>query len=89
MQKRGCKLNDASGRRPVADRQPLVRPQKANQIWSMDIAEGRVIKCLTIGDNGTHEAVAVTPERVIGGHRLTRLLDELAVHRGLPSAIRR
>lgn len=78
---------------PVADRQPLARPQKANRIWSMDFvfdrtADGRVIKCLTIVDDATHEAVAVAPERAISGHRLTRLLDELAVHRGLPSAIR-
>lgn len=32
---------------PVADRQPLLRPQAANQVWSMDLvfdrrAEGRV-----------------------------------------------
>lgn len=77
----------------VADRQPLARPQRANQMWSMDFvfdrtAEGRVIKCLTVVDDATHEAVAVAPERAISGHRLTRLLDELAVHRGLPSAIR-
>jgi transposase InsO family protein len=78
---------------PVADRQPLARPQKANQIWSMDFvfdrtADGRVIKCLTIVDDATHEAVTVAPERAIGGHRLTRLLDELAILRGLPRAIR-
>lgn len=38
---------------PVSDRQPLGRPQKANQVWSMDFvfdrtAEGRVIKCLRL-----------------------------------------
>jgi len=37
---------------PVADRQPLIRPDQANQIWSMDfvfdrIATGRTLKCLT------------------------------------------
>ena len=46
-------------------------------------AEGRAIKCLTIVDDATHEAVAIAPERAIGGLMLTRLLDELAVHRGL------
>ena len=35
------------------ERQPLIRPLAANQVWSMDFvfdrtAEGRVIKCLTI-----------------------------------------
>jgi transposase InsO family protein len=39
---------------PHADRQPLVRPQQPNEVWSADFvfdrtAEGRVLKCLTIG----------------------------------------
>lgn len=38
---------------PVAERQPLIRPKAANEVWSMDFvfdrtAEGRVIKCLTV-----------------------------------------
>lgn len=78
---------------PVSDRQPLGRPMAANQIWSMDFvfdrtAEGRVIKCLTVVDDATHEAVAIVPERAISGHALTRILDRLAVQRGLPQAIR-
>lgn len=78
---------------PVSDRHPLARPQRANQVWSMDFvfdrtADGRVIKCLTIIDDATHEAVAIVPERAIGGHVLTRILDRLAVQRGLPQAIR-
>ena len=78
---------------PVADRQPLGRPLSANQVWSMDFvfdrtAEGRVIKCLTVVDDATHEAVTIVPERAIGGHALTRTLDRLALERGLPQAIR-
>lgn len=78
---------------PVSDRHPLARPQRANQVWSMDFvfdrtADGRVIKCLTIVDDATHEAVAIVPERAIGGYVLTRILDRLAVTRGLPQAIR-
>lgn len=78
---------------PVSDRQPLGRPLAANQVWSMDFvfdrtAEGRVIKCLTVVDDATHEAVAVVPERAIGGHALTRILDRVAGERGLPQAIR-
>ena len=57
---------------PVGERQPLMRPTAANEVWSMDFvfdrtAEGRVIKCLTIVDDATHEAVAIEPERAIGG----------------------
>jgi transposase InsO family protein len=59
----------------------------ANQVWSMDFvfdrtAEGRVIKNLTIVDDATHEAVAIVPERAMGG-MLTRALDQLAKTRGL------
>jgi transposase-like protein len=58
---------------PVSERQPLVRPRTANEVWSMDFvfdrtSEGRVIKCLTIVDDATHESVAIVPERAIGGH---------------------
>ena len=78
---------------PVSDRHPLVRPQKADQVWSMDFvfdrtAEGQVIKCLTIVDDATHEAVDIVPERAISGNVLTRILDRLAAERGLPQAIR-
>jgi putative transposase len=78
---------------PVSERQPLVRPRTANEVWSMDFvfdrtAEGRVIKCLTIVDDATHESVAIVPERAIGGHPLTRILDQLRVTRGLPNVIR-
>lgn len=78
---------------PVSDRQPLGRPLAANHVWSMDFvfdrtAEGRVIKCLTVVDDATHEAVAVVPERAIGGHALTHILDRVAGERGLPQAIR-
>ncbi len=78
---------------PVSERQPLVRPQRANEVWSMDFvfdrtAEGRVIKCLTIVDDATHEAVAIVPERAIGGDALTRILHRLGAARGLPQVIR-
>lgn len=78
---------------PIADRQPLERPQSANQMWSMDFvfdrtAEGRSIKSLTVVDDATHEAVAIVPERAMGGQQLVRILDRLAVTRGLPKAIR-
>lgn len=78
---------------PVADRQPLIRPDQANQIWSMDfvfdrIATGRTLKCLTIVDDATHEAVAVVPEHAIGGAQLTRILDAICAQRGRPQMIR-
>ena len=77
----------------AGERQPLLRPTLANQVWSMDFvfdrtAESRVIKCLTIVDDATHEAVAIEVERAISGQGLTRVLDRLALSRGLPKVIR-
>ena len=78
---------------PVADRQPLVRPQAPNEVWSADFvfdrtAEGRVVKCLTIVDDATTEAVAIVPARALGGLPVTRELDRLALARGLPRILR-
>lgn len=68
----------------LGERPPLLRPEAANQVWSMDFvfertAEGRVLKALTIVDDATHEAVAIEVERV---------LERLALTRGLPQVIR-
>ena len=70
---------------PLADRQPLLRPQAPNEVWSADFvfdrtAEGRVLKCLTIVDDATTEAVAVVPARALGGLPVTRVLDRARGH---------
>ena len=53
---------------------PLARPQAPNEVWSADFvfdrtAEGRVLKCLTIVDDATTEAVAVVPAPALGASR--------------------
>ena len=78
---------------PVADRQPLIRPGRANEVWSMDfvfdrIGSGRMLKLLVITDDATHEAVAIVPEHTIGGDHLTRILDGICSQRGKPAVIR-
>jgi transposase InsO family protein len=78
---------------PLAERQPLVRPGAANEVWSMDfvfdrIACGRSIKCLVIVDDATHEVLAVQPEHSMGGNQLVRFLDQLSGQRGYPAVIR-
>jgi putative transposase len=78
---------------PVVDRQPLLRPEQPNHVWSADFvfdrtAEGRGLKCLTIVDDATTEAVAIVPARALGGGPITRVLDQLAVSRGLPQILR-
>jgi transposase InsO family protein len=78
---------------PVADRQPLARPQAPNEVWSADFvfdrtAEGRVLKCLTIVDDATTEAVAIVPARALGGRPVTLALEALSRSRGLPQILR-
>lgn len=78
---------------PIADRQPLVRPGAANEVWSMDfvfdrIASGKAIKSLAIVDDATHEAIAIAPEHSIGGDHLVRILDRVCAQRGKPLIIR-
>ena len=50
--------------------------------------DGRVIKCLTVVDDATHEAVVIEVERAISGKGVTRVMDRLALSRGLPKVIR-
>ena len=78
---------------PLQDRQPLLRPQYRNEVWSADFvfdrtADGRVLKCLTIVDDATTEAVAIVPARALGGRPVTRVLEQLAASRGLPQILR-
>ena len=78
---------------PLGERQPLVRPGAANEVWSMDfmfdrIASGRTIKCLVIVDDATHESVAIATEHSMGGDHLIRVLDRICALRGRPSVIR-
>jgi len=78
---------------PVSERQPLIRPGRANEVWSMDfvfdrVASGRTLKLLVITDDATHEAVAIVPEHTIGGDHLTRILDGICSQRGKPVVIR-
>lgn len=78
---------------PVSERQPLCRPSAPNEVWSMDFvfdrtADARVLKCLTIVDDATHESVGIEVERAISGIGVTRVLDRLGLIRGLPKTIR-
>ncbi|MBB6093652.1 transposase InsO family protein [Povalibacter uvarum] len=78
---------------PVADRQPLIRPEAANEVWSMDfvfdrVAGGRAIKNLVIVDDATHEAVAIVPAHSISGQQVVRILERIGADRGLPRIIR-
>jgi putative transposase len=77
----------------LGQRQPLIRPSRANEVWSMDfvfdrLADGRSLKCLTIVDDATQESVTIAPDTAISGTYVTRLLERIKVERGLPKVIR-
>src|SRR5450755_4918596 len=78
---------------PLGERQPLIRPSYRNEVWSVDfvfdrLADGRSLKCLTVVDDCTHEAVAIQPDRAISGAYVARILDRVKAERGLPKVIR-
>jgi putative transposase len=81
-------------RRGVAvERRPLLVPERPNQVWSMDFVSdaletGRRLKCLTIVDDFTKEAVDIVVDHGISGRYVARVLDRAVQFRGLPRAIR-
>ena len=48
----------------------------------------RRIKCLTVTDDFKRECVDITADFGIGGHYVTRLLDQAAMFRGYPKTVR-
>lgn len=80
-------------KRPVSERVPLLAASRVNEVWSMDfvsdsLANGRRIKCLTVADDFSHECVDIAVDYGISGQYVTRLLDQAAMFRGYPAAVR-
>jgi len=55
---------------------------------SDSLSNGRRIKCLTVADDFSHEAVEIAVDYGISGQYVTRILDRAAVFRGYPLAVR-
>lgn len=80
-------------KRPPNERVPLQIARKVNDVWSMDfvsdsLSNGRRIKCLTVADDFSHECVDIVVDFGISGQYVTRLLDQAAIFRGYPIAVR-
>jgi putative transposase len=80
-------------KRPTSERVPLQLAKAVNEVWSMDfvsdsLASSRRIKCLTVADDFSHECVDIATDYGISGLYVTRLLDQAAVFRGYPDAVR-
>ena len=80
-------------KRPPNERLPLQIARKVNDVWSMDfvsdsLSNGRRIKCLTVADDFSHECIDIAVDFGISGQYVTRLLDQAALFRGYPVAVR-
>ena len=79
--------------RVAVERKPLQVPSGPNHTWSMDfvfdaLANGRPLKCLTVVDDCTKEAVEIAVARRINGQGVADLLEGVCRFRGYPSMIR-
>ena len=52
------------------------------------LSNGRRIKCLTVLDDFNHECVDIAVDYGISGQYVTHLLDQAAIFRGYPLAVR-
>lgn len=79
--------------RVAVERCPLQVPSGPNHTWSMDfvfdaLANGRPIKCLTVVDDCTKEAVEIAVGRRINGQGVADILEAICRFSGYPAAIR-
>lgn len=79
--------------RVAVERCPLQVPSGPNHTWSMDfvfdaLANGRPIKCLTVVDDCTKEAVEIAVARRTNGQGVADILETVCRFRGYPAMIR-
>lgn len=79
--------------RVAVERRPLQIPPGPNHTWSMDfvfdaLATGTAIKCLTVVDDCTKEAVEIAVGRRINGQGVADILEAVCRFRGYPGSIR-
>ena len=79
-------------KRAALTRRMLPAATRPNERWSMDFMQetlwqGRRFRLLTIVDQFTKECPVIAVDTSLNGGRVARVLDELALTRGLPTAI--
>jgi len=70
----------------------LDRPERVNQHWSMDFVSdnlfsGRRFRTLTVVDDFSRECPVLEADHSLTGQRVSRVLDRVALTRGLPEVI--
>ena len=68
------------------------KPERINQHWSMDFVSdslynGRRFRVLTVVDDLSRECPALEVDHSLPGQRVTKVLDRIAMTRGLPEVI--
>lgn len=71
---------------------PVPAISKINERWSLDFMHdtlrmGRKIRTLNVVDDFTRECLAIEVDTSISGHRVARVLDVIAGHRGYPETL--
>lgn len=79
-------------KRPSHLRVLMDAPTRPNERWSMDfvfdqLTSGRRIKCLTLGDDYTREALEIEVAGSIGGGYVVEVLDRVTAEHGYPEVI--
>ncbi len=80
-------------RLPTRNPLPLAVPPEANQVWSADFMQdalwdGRRFRTFNVIDDFNRQALAIEIDTGISAVRVVRILDQIAVCRGLPARIR-
>lgn len=89
----GLMVKRRKGRKRVlGTRQPLPRPDRINQVWSLDFMSdalscGRRFRVLGVMDQCSRECLTLVADTSIGGARVVRELEQLIRKRGKPVCI--
>lgn len=89
----GLMVKRRKGRkRALGTRQPLPRPDRINQVWSLDFMSdalscGRRFRVLGVMDQCSRECLTLVADTSIGGARVVRELEQLIRKRGKPVCI--
>ena len=81
------------GKRIASSRPRPLAPGSANEVWSYDFvfdrcASGQQLKCLTVTDEFTKEALAITVDARLRSTRVIEVLSRLVSERGAPRFLR-
>ena len=89
----GLSLRRKKRKHCVREGKPLLERVLANQEWALDFVHdavecGRMIRILSVVDGCTRECLGLEVDTSFASRRVTRILEQVIVERGLPGAIR-